>query len=219
MAVKKTDEGWEKELMKIINEQEKELKSLIRKRKLGEEREAEMVGVIEEIIEDRGRQFMDLIKPSEELRIASAPVMEKRPHEAVIAPAGTNCLTPPMEKKDNYPHTYDIEIVMPEMTDVAAVNLLFRTEIHLEREPETNEGYFKAILKIYHKYSDSRVEVKVSLELPDGEIVKKEVDAFVRDAITTFTESWYKRKIGEEKDRERDYDIRILSTVKSSTES
>ncbi len=209
MAVKKTDTDWEKELMTIINEQEKELKSLIRKRKLGEEREAKMVGEIEEMIEDRTRQFIELIKPSEELRIASAPMMERRPHEAEIDPVGTSCLTPPMERKENYPHTYELEIVMPEMTDVAAVNLLFRTEILLEKEPETNEGYFKAILNIYHKYSDSRIEEKGSLEMPDGGIVRKEVDAFIREAITTFTESWYKRKIGEERDRERDYDIRI----------
>ena len=215
MPVDRTDKAWEKELMKIINEQEKELKGLIQKRKLGEEREAEIVREIEDIVEDRIKQFIDLIKPSEELRIGSAPVMERRPHEPVIEPAGTNCLTPPMDKKDNYPHTSEIEIVMPKLTDVAAVNLLFRTEIHRDRIPDAMEPNFKAILNIYHKYSDSRMEGKGQLELPDGEIARDKVDAFVKDAITVFTESWYKRKIGEERDRERDYDIRIeLKSIK-----
>lgn len=215
MPVDRTDKAWEKKLMKIINEQEKELKGLIQKRKLGEEREAEMVSGIENIVEDRIKQFMDLIKPSEELRIGSAPVMERRPHEPAIEPAGTNCLTLPMEKKDNYPHISEIEIVMPKLTDVAAVNLLFRTEIHLAKKLDTNERNFKAVMNIYHKYSDSRMEGKGHLELPDGEIARDKVDTFVKDGITTFTESWYKRKIGEEKDREREYDIRIeLKSIK-----
>ena len=210
MAGIKPDSGWEKELKEIIASKEAELTGIILENKKKKENEQDIINSVEKVIESRVESTLGLIKPREELGIASSPRLEKRPYGTPEITGKTDDLNLPVAEKDKYPHLYEYEMVMPELTDVAAVDLLFRIEIRAEKIRGENEPRMSVFLRAYHKYSDTLLDQKGYLELPYGPADQKSVDDFVKSTILRFIESWYTRKIGEEKDKEREYEVKIV---------
>jgi len=204
------DNGWEKELKKIIGSKEAELSKIILGNRKRKETELDVVASIEKVIEERVRNIITLIKPREEIGIATPPRFEKRPYRQP-EPTGTgDDLSLPSRLKDRYPHLYEYEMIMPELADVVAANLLFRIEVRGEKKRGEEIPKMSVFLRAYHKYSDTRLDQKGNLELPYEPADEKKVDDFVKDSITGFIESWYTRKIGEEMDREREYEVKIV---------
>jgi len=202
------DKNWEKEIKKIIREKEKELTAVIGERESKQAEEKKIVNSIEAVVEARGRRIIDLIKSNEKLGIASAPVFELRPHGSSKSASGKEGLSTIKYKKDKYPHVYEYELVMPKLSDVLAVNLLFRIDIR-RRVLEGNKFEMSLFLRAYHKYPDNQLDQKGFLEIPYGTPDRKKVDEFVKNSYGTFIESWYVRKIGEERDKEREYEVKI----------
>ena len=151
---------------------------------------------------------MDLVKSNEKLGINSGPTFVSRPHGQLKPTGKKDELCPVRDKKDKYPHVYEYELVMPKLSDVLAVNLLFRIEIR-RRIIEGNNPEMSLFFRAYHKYLDTQLDQKGFLELPYGTADRKKVDDFVKKTYGTFIESWYLRKIGEERDKEREYEVKI----------
>ncbi len=204
----KNDKNWEKEIKKIIREKETELKAVIDERDSKRNEELDIVSSIEEVVEARSRNIIDMVNSNEKLGISPAPHFELRPHGQPKSAAKKDDLNPVRIKKDKYPHVYEYELVMPKLSDVLAVNLLFRIEIR-RRLRDNKEPEFSLVLRAYHKYLDTQLDQKGFLELPYGTVDGEKVDEFVKKTYGTFLESWYMRKIGEERDKEREYKVEI----------
>ncbi|MDP7422343.1 MAG: hypothetical protein QGH40_10700, partial [bacterium] len=165
MAKMKRDNTWEKKIKKIIREKEKELKAVIGERESKRVEETNIVNRIEAVVEARSHSIIDLIKSNEKLGIESTPHFISRPHGPHESTAKKDGLSPVRKKKDKYPHVYEFELVMPKLSNVLAVNLLFRIEIR-RRLVENKNPEMSLFLRGYHKYLDTQLDQKGFLEMP-----------------------------------------------------
>lgn len=205
-----SDGSWEKNLKAAMVNKEKELRALIEKRNEKRREELRIVRSIEDVVTARLNTFIDMFEADEELGMPSSPSIETTPYTPPEPTGGEDELNISRRDISRYPHNYDVELVMPELTDVTAANLLFRTEIRSQRKRGVKEPVMTVFLRAYHKYSESKLDQKNNLRLPYKVADTAKIDAFVKKRIVKFVEAWYTRKIAEEMDKEREYKVRIV---------
>jgi hypothetical protein len=89
---------------------------------------------------------------------------------------------------------FEIKLVMPTLSEVNQMDLLFKIEFDEEEVP---------VLNVYNKFSDDKVEFLRSTD--------KEFSSFIEDCIVRFILSWYKRKLGDELAKDRMISLKIRS--------
>ena len=163
---------WESQISKIIQESTRELEELNVSKEIRMKKKSQQAKDIKDILSPKLLYVLEKFKEN----IPEGPSVYTQ-DQAYIADS-----------------EFDIELRMPNMSDVNKMDLLFRIEF---------DDKLCAVLRVYNKYSPDKIELVGSAD--------KDLSPFIEASITQFILSWYKRKLGDEIAKEKMLELKVRS--------